>query len=163
MDWGARIGRRLKPRDLHVFMAVAEDGNMAKAAGWLGTTASGLQDYRGPGAHAWSPLFDRNPQGVELTLYGRALFKRSLAVFDELRGSVQEIEFLADPAAGSSALEVMRPQPVDLSRLQSIGCPGVIRAWCFIWRWGPCPPFNSISRCRLRAADKRGRIDRATI
>jgi DNA-binding transcriptional LysR family regulator len=32
MDWGARIGRRLKPRDLHVFMAVAEDGNMAKAA-----------------------------------------------------------------------------------------------------------------------------------
>ena len=32
MQWSDRIGRRLKPRDLHVFMAVAEFGNMAKAA-----------------------------------------------------------------------------------------------------------------------------------
>jgi DNA-binding transcriptional LysR family regulator len=46
------------------------------------------------------PLFDRSPQGVEPTLYGRALLKRSLAIFDELRQSVEEIEFLADPAAG---------------------------------------------------------------
>ena len=101
MDWGARIGRRLKPRDLHVFMAVAEDGNMAKAAGRLAIsrpvvsrTIADLERTLGV------PLFDRSPQGVEPTLYGRALFKRSLAIFDELRGSVQEIEFLADPAAG---------------------------------------------------------------
>jgi len=32
MEWSDRIGRRLKPRDLHVFLAVAEKGNMAKAA-----------------------------------------------------------------------------------------------------------------------------------
>ena len=32
MDWTDRIGRRLKPRDLHVFLAVAETGSMAKAA-----------------------------------------------------------------------------------------------------------------------------------
>src|SRR5438132_13974760 len=32
MQWSDRIGRRLKPRDLHVFLAVAEKGNMAKAA-----------------------------------------------------------------------------------------------------------------------------------
>jgi DNA-binding transcriptional LysR family regulator len=32
MQWSDRIGRRLKPRDLHVFVAVAEAGNMAKAA-----------------------------------------------------------------------------------------------------------------------------------
>jgi DNA-binding transcriptional LysR family regulator len=32
MQWSDRIGRRLKPRDLHVFMAVAQHGNMAKAA-----------------------------------------------------------------------------------------------------------------------------------
>lgn len=32
MQWTDRVGRRLKPRDLHVFLAVAEQGNMAKAA-----------------------------------------------------------------------------------------------------------------------------------
>ncbi len=101
MDWAARIGRQLKPRDLHVFMAVAEDGNMAKAAERLvisrpvvSRTIADLERTLGV------PLFDRGPQGVEPTLYGRALFKRSLAIFDELRRSVQEIEFLADPAAG---------------------------------------------------------------
>src|SRR5262245_12784300 len=31
-QWSDRIGRRLKPRDLHVFLAAAENGNMAKAA-----------------------------------------------------------------------------------------------------------------------------------
>jgi DNA-binding transcriptional LysR family regulator len=45
-------------------------------------------------------LFDRNPHGVELTLYGRALLKRSVAIFDDLRASVGEIEFLADPGVG---------------------------------------------------------------
>jgi hypothetical protein len=32
MEWSDRVGRRLKTRDLHVFLAVAEKGNMAKAA-----------------------------------------------------------------------------------------------------------------------------------
>jgi DNA-binding transcriptional LysR family regulator len=44
-------------------------------------------------------LLDRASHGVELTLFGRALLKRSLAVFDELRQGVKEIEFLADPNA----------------------------------------------------------------
>src|SRR5262249_4162547 len=46
------------------------------------------------------PLLDRSPQGVAPTLYGRALLKRGVAIFDELRQSVKEIEFLADPNAG---------------------------------------------------------------
>jgi DNA-binding transcriptional LysR family regulator len=45
-------------------------------------------------------LLDRGPQGVEPTKYGDALIKRSTAVFDELKQSVRDIEFLADPAAG---------------------------------------------------------------
>lgn len=101
MDWGDRIGRRLKPRDLHIFMAVAEEGNMAKAAERLAIsrpvvskTIADLERTLGV------PLFDRSPQGIEPTLYGRALSKRSVAIFDELRQSVREIEFLADPTAG---------------------------------------------------------------
>ena len=98
MQWSDRIGRRLKPRDLHVFLAVAEQGNMAKAAERLAIsrpvvsrTIADLENTLGV------RLLDRTPQGVEATMYGRALLKRSLAVFDELRQSVKEIEFLADP------------------------------------------------------------------
>ena len=45
-------------------------------------------------------LFDRGPQGVEPTVYGRALLKRSLAAFDELKQGIRDIEFLADPTTG---------------------------------------------------------------
>jgi DNA-binding transcriptional LysR family regulator len=105
MQWSDRIGRRLKPRDLHVFMAVAEHGNMAKAADSLAIsrpvvskTIAGLEHTLGV------PLFDRSPQGVDPTLYGRALLKRSVAIFDDLRQSVKEIEFLADPTSGELQL-----------------------------------------------------------
>ena len=101
MLWSERIGRRLKPRDLHVFLAVVEKGNMAKAAEELAIsrpvvskTIAGLERTLGV------RLLDRTSKGVEPTLYGRALFKRSLAVFDELQQSVKEIEFLADPSGG---------------------------------------------------------------
>src|SRR5262245_54424561 len=82
-------------------MAVAEEGNMAKAAERLAIsrpvvskTIADLERTLGV------PLFDRSPQGIELTLYGRALSKRGIVIFDELRQSVREIEFLADPTAG---------------------------------------------------------------
>jgi Bacterial regulatory helix-turn-helix protein, lysR family len=32
MRWSDRVGRRLKLRDLHIVLAVAESGSMAKAA-----------------------------------------------------------------------------------------------------------------------------------
>ena len=45
-------------------------------------------------------LFDRGPHGIEPTIYGRALLKCGVAVFDELRQGVREFEFLTDPTAG---------------------------------------------------------------
>jgi DNA-binding transcriptional LysR family regulator len=45
-------------------------------------------------------LFDRGPRGVELTNFGGALLKRSVAMFDELKQSVRDIDFLVDPTAG---------------------------------------------------------------
>ena len=82
-------------------MAVVEHGNMAKAAEHLSIsrpvvskTITDLERTLGV------PLFDRTPQGVEPTLYGRTLSARGIAIFDELRQSVKEIEFLADRATG---------------------------------------------------------------
>jgi hypothetical protein len=45
-------------------------------------------------------LLDRGAGGVVPTPYGRALIRRSVAAFDELRQGVKDIEFLADPTAG---------------------------------------------------------------
>jgi DNA-binding transcriptional LysR family regulator len=105
MQWSDRIGRRLRPRDLHVFMAVAQHGNMAKAADSLAISRPVVSKTISELEHTLGvPLFDRNPKGVEPTLYGRALLRRSVAIFDELRQSVKEIEFLADPTSGELRL-----------------------------------------------------------
>jgi DNA-binding transcriptional LysR family regulator len=48
-------------------------------------------------------LLDRGPLGVEPLLYGSALVRRGLAVFDELRQAVGEIEFMANPPRRESA------------------------------------------------------------
>lgn len=101
MDWDSRIGRRLKLRDLHVLAAVVRWGSMAKAAPHLGMSQSvvsesvaNLEDVLGV------RLLDRSAQGIEPTIYARALLKRGNAVFDELREGVKEIEQLARSEAG---------------------------------------------------------------
>jgi DNA-binding transcriptional LysR family regulator len=45
-------------------------------------------------------LLDRSRQGVEPTAHGSALLKRGVAMFDELRQGVQDLDFLSDPSAG---------------------------------------------------------------
>lgn len=95
------IGRRLKLQHLTVAMAVAEWGTMAKAAKHLAISqpvvSKVIADLE---ALLGVRLFDRSPQGVEPTPYGRAWLKRSVALFDDLRTGVDEIKFMADPAAG---------------------------------------------------------------
>jgi DNA-binding transcriptional LysR family regulator len=96
-----RISRRLRFHDLQVFFAVVQCGSMAKAAAELGVTQpavseviAGLEDAFG------IRLFDRSPQGAEPTIYGRALLKRGIAAFDELKQGIRDIEFLSDPSKG---------------------------------------------------------------
>src|SRR5262245_1885269 len=101
IDWESQIGRRLRLRDLHVFHTVAQQGSMAKAAAQLGVSQPAVSEVIADLEHALDVrLLDRSPQGVEPTQYGRALLKRSIVVFDELKQSVQDIEFLADPTSG---------------------------------------------------------------
>src|SRR5215470_13823593 len=101
MQWKDRIHRQLSPRDLRVFLAVAEHGNISKAADSLAIsrpvisrTIADLERTLGV------PLFDRSQQGVEPTLYGRALRELAITVSDDMRQGMQEIEFLANPTAG---------------------------------------------------------------
>jgi DNA-binding transcriptional LysR family regulator len=101
MERTPRIDRRLNPRDLHLFMVVAEHGNISRAADSLAISRPVISRTIASLEHTLGvPLFDRSPQGVEPTLYGRALHKLAVTVFDDVRQGMQEIEFLADPTAG---------------------------------------------------------------
>lgn len=113
MDWSDRIGRRIKLRDLHVVLAVAESGSMAKASQKLAIshpvvskTISDLEHTLGV------KLFDRTSQGVEVTRYGKALLECGVNVFDEMRQGLRQIEFLNDPTSGELA----------------VGCPEIMNA-----------------------------------
>jgi DNA-binding transcriptional LysR family regulator len=101
MSWDRHIGRRLKLRDLYILMAVVEAKGMGKAAGRLNMTQPAVSNAIADLENAIGVrLLDRSRQGIEPTPYGRALIRRSVAVFDELREGVKDIEFLADPTAG---------------------------------------------------------------
>lgn len=113
MEWSDRIGRRIRLRDLHIVLAVAEAGSMTKAAQRLAIshpvvskTISDLEQT------LKVKLFNRTVQGVELTNYGQALLKCGVNVFDEMRQGLKQIEFLADPASGELA----------------VGCPEIMNA-----------------------------------
>jgi DNA-binding transcriptional LysR family regulator len=113
MDWSDRIGRRVRLRDLHIVLAVAESGSMAKASARLSIShpvvskaISELEQTLGVS------LFDRSSRGVEPTPYGRALLDAAVNVFDEMRQGFKRIEFLADPTSGELA----------------VGCPEIILA-----------------------------------
>lgn len=100
-SWIARIGRRLRLRDLHVLLAVAQEGSMAKAARRLSISQPAVSKALADLEHAIGlRLFDRGPQGVTPTLYGEALLRRSIVVFDELRQAAQELDFLSKASAG---------------------------------------------------------------
>jgi len=101
LDLDQQIGRRLRLRDLRVFSAVAQCGSMARAAAELGVTQPTVSEVIADLEHTYGVrLFDRSPRGAQPTLYGDALLKRTIAVFDELKQSGRDIEFLADPTVG---------------------------------------------------------------
>jgi DNA-binding transcriptional LysR family regulator len=120
MQWDERIGRRLKLRDLHIFMIVVQQGSMGKAAKHLAVSqpvvSKAISDLE---RTLKVRLLDRTMKGVEPTVYGNALLRRGAIVFDELGHSVKEIEFLADPTAGEVRI-------ASLESLNSAFLPAVI-------------------------------------
>jgi DNA-binding transcriptional LysR family regulator len=101
IDWDSQIGRRLRLRDLHVFVTVAQRGSMAKAAAQLGVSTPTVSEVIADLEHGIGVrLLERSPQGVEPTRYGHALLRRTIIVFDELKQSIKDIEYLDDPTIG---------------------------------------------------------------
>ena len=100
-QWNERIRRRLKLRDVDILLTVIQMGSMGKAAGALNMSQPAVSKAIAGLEHTLGVrLLDRDRQGVEPTEYGRALLDCGVALFDDLRQGVKNIEFLADPTAG---------------------------------------------------------------
>src|SRR5260370_189176 len=54
-------------------------------------------------------LVDRSRRGIMPTPFGLALKKRSVAIFNDLRQSVQDIDFLSDPTTGELPIGTTDP------------------------------------------------------
>jgi DNA-binding transcriptional LysR family regulator len=101
MQSSDRIQRRMKLQDLHVLMTVVQAGSMGKAAQRLNTVQPAVSRSIAELEHMLGVrLLDRHRHGVEPTAFGRALLDCGVAVFDDLRQGMRNIEYLADPTAG---------------------------------------------------------------
>jgi DNA-binding transcriptional LysR family regulator len=109
------VSRRIKLRQLNVLLSVMQWGSMARAADHLSVsqpvvskTIAELESLLGVS------LFNRTSQGVEPTIYGSALARRSTAIFNDLRTSVGELEALADPSGGELRIGTTEPMAAGL-------------------------------------------------
>src|SRR3954464_13060123 len=115
MPWTDRTKRRLKLRDLDILMSVIQTGSMGKAADRLNISQPAvskaileLEDALGV------RLVDRSRRGVVPTAYGEALGKRGVAIFNDLRQGVQDIDFLSDPTRGEVRIGTTEPLVIAL-------------------------------------------------
>jgi DNA-binding transcriptional LysR family regulator len=101
MEWSERIGRRIRLRDLHILLAVVQCKSLAAAAEHLAISRPVVSKVIADLEHVLGVrLLERDRHGAKPTIYGAALLKRGTTVFDELRESVKDIEYLMDPTAG---------------------------------------------------------------
>lgn len=110
MPWNDRLKRRLKLRDLDILTALLDTGSMGKAANRLGVSQPAVSKAiaeleRTLGVR----LVDRSRRGVVPTPYGLALKNRSIAIFNDLRQGVAEIDFLSDPTKGEIRIGATDP------------------------------------------------------
>jgi DNA-binding transcriptional LysR family regulator len=125
MKWTDRIGRHVKLRDLHILLALSETGSMVRAAEALAISQPVISKTISDLEHALGVrLLDRNSQGVEPTVYGRAFIDCGRAVYDELRRGVQAVEFLSNPTSGEVRIGGAQPFVDELIPAVTTGLAG---------------------------------------
>lgn len=95
------IVRRVTLRELRLLAVIARSGSILRAAQEVGLTQPAVSKALADLEEALGVrLFDRNNRGVEPTPHGRVFVRRALAVFDEMRHAVEELNFLTDSTSG---------------------------------------------------------------
>jgi DNA-binding transcriptional LysR family regulator len=101
MEWETRLGHRFRVRDLYILSTVMKSGGMAKAARQLAMSQPSVSEaIANLESVLGVRLLDRDTRGIAPTIYAEAILKRSVAIFDELQQTVNDVQFLADPSKG---------------------------------------------------------------
>src|SRR5215468_7779711 len=115
MPWNDHTKRRLKLRDLDILAALIDTGSMGKAASRLNISQPAVSKAIAELEQALGvQLVDRGRRGITPTPFGLALKKRSVAIFNDLRQSVQDIDFLSDPTMGEIRIGTTEPVAVAI-------------------------------------------------
>lgn len=109
-DSGRITSQRIKLQHLTMLRAVAQWRSMGKAAKQLAVSQPVISKAIAELERVLAVrLFDRSPQGVEPTIYCRALLKRSVGILDDVDAAIEEVRFLADPASGQLRIGSTEP------------------------------------------------------
>ena len=115
MDFSDPVLRRLKLSDLRLMQEVVQRGSMARAATFLHISQPALSKAIAALEQTLGVrLLDRTSTGVQPTIYGQALLRGGIEVFDELQQSVKQIRFMTDPTAGDLRIGCNQPLAVGL-------------------------------------------------
>jgi DNA-binding transcriptional LysR family regulator len=118
MPWDEKISRRLKLKDLQALLAVIETGGIGRAAERLNYSQPAVsQAIANLERTIGKRLFQRGRKGIELTPYGDAMLTCSVAVFDDLRKGVEQVDFLANPTAGEVRIACTEPASALVSAI----------------------------------------------
>ncbi|MDW5441420.1 LysR family transcriptional regulator [Polaromonas sp. SM01] len=99
------VVRRVTLRELRLLAAIAHAGSILKAAQDVGLSQPALSKALADLEETLGVrLFDRTNRGVEPTPHGRVFIRRALAVFDEMRRGVEELNVLSDSSGGEIRL-----------------------------------------------------------
>ena len=110
MPYDDKLGRRLKLNELRALMTVVEAGGIGKAADRLNYSQPAISKAIASLERTLGKrLLERSRKGIELTSYGDALIKCGVAVFDDLRKGLADIDYLSDPAAGKVRIGCSEP------------------------------------------------------
>jgi DNA-binding transcriptional LysR family regulator len=116
MPWNDRTRRRLKLRDLDILTTLIDAGTMGKAASRLNISQPAVSKAVAELEAALGVrLVDRGRRGITPTPFGLALKKRSVAIFNDLRQGVQDIDFLSDPTTGEIRIGTTDPIMVAIA------------------------------------------------
>ena len=114
MEWETRLGHRFRVRDLYILSTVIKSGGMAKAARQLAMSQPSVSEaIANLESVLGVRLLDRDTRGIEPTIYAEAILRRSVAIFDELKQTVNDVQFLADPGKGRIEDRLFRHQRGD--------------------------------------------------
>jgi DNA-binding transcriptional LysR family regulator len=90
---------------MNAVSTVVDAGSMAKGARRLAMSQPSVSEAIANLEHILRVrLLDRGPKGIAPTMYADVLLRRSATVFDELKQSVRDIEFMCDPTVGEMTI-----------------------------------------------------------